>query len=337
MDFTISATVFGSIIGIATLAAVVFRRARGERKPFPNTIGEYRFVKEFYHPRRIGRYSFAVYADPSGKNVFAKRWQGWFHDLEYSGLKSDANVLRIISAVITRTTDVNRKAFADVAVPAYLGFIEDSRSATLLIEYVEGTPVGKLSADRRVAVLDRAMAFLGFVSSELRPEERKTLRRRGPGHMFIFLPIITLIALWRRPRSLFIILRAASEFLISFRDLRGAEERVLVHRDLHDMNMMVTKDKVVLIDFQIAADAHPYWELAGTAVQEWSDHEFRTPFLNLPAVQRIVADPKKRALYRTFALYRIVADFAFEYPDREPAAGRYFDDIIDLNGNLPKA
>ena len=149
----------GGMVGIVALVALVVRYVRGENRPFPERIGEYRFIKEFYHPRRVGRYSFAIYIDASGRKAFAKRWQGWFHDIEYIGLKSDANVLQIISKVFARTRGKDARMFADVGAPEYLGFFEDSSSATLLMEYAEGILVGQLSASRRVAALNRAMAF----------------------------------------------------------------------------------------------------------------------------------------------------------------------------------
>jgi thiamine kinase-like enzyme len=109
-----------------------------------------------------------------------------------------------------------------------------------------------------------------------------------------------------------------------------ASERMLVHRDLHGLNVIVQENKITIIDFQIAVRAHPYWELAGSAVQEWHDPKFQTVFSALPIMQAIVRDRGEQSVYRALALHRIIADFAFEYPDREPAGGAYLKDILEM-------
>jgi len=218
----------------------VFQSLGIRKKGFelPKVIGEYKLAAQLSkknYPFQVGLYE-------NGKEqIIAKIWTGSKNSIHYSSLLHETSVLKILS----RAT--SKKVKNKVSFPRHIKTLVRRNRLILLCTYQKGVKVSSLPLSMQLESYRRSRAFLKEVTNALTYEEMQKIGVRGFRFYILSAPLITSLAMLRRP------LMTPSLVLSLLRFYSGAlqlkrQALVLVHGDLHADNIIQNGNKISIID-----------------------------------------------------------------------------------------
>ncbi len=284
---------------------------------FPQTIDKLTFVRVLHQePVRLS-YQFALYEDSKGKKFLCKLWTGTSNDADKAGLLNEIAVYTAFQRVPKTSWNKLMKQYALFVIPEMVAHMESDTQIYLVIEYLPGTFLAK-SANKKKAVeiyakASRFFQELSKVSAFLQnvPTQRTAL------HFFVLYHLALVKACARYPQLIGLLLRSVIPAYTGFAAMISDRRMSFVHRDLGGYNnVLVTKEKFVLIDFQISALCHPLVELANCVATRKQDSAFLTAFFSSPTWADLQTRQSDFVIFRSLLLYGVLFNIATT-PEKE--------------------
>jgi GrpB-like predicted nucleotidyltransferase (UPF0157 family) len=275
---------------------------------FPERMGEYLFEDELMKERTHRAYRLGLYRNDAGERAIAKRWVGSRCSLASHWLRNEISAYKILWDVIGSHPEIAER-FPRVHIPRLIDTIERDDELVLLIEYIDGEALAESSGERKLAAYADALGFLAAISRLIGNTEFSPLSRRTAWHSLALLPVIFARAIMRHPRLTLFILRSVLAFLYRAPILLRDGTSGFSHRDLGDWNILVRGDDIWIIDFQLAAIAHPLSDVVGVSLKLWEKPDFGKTFLNSKYVSSLLTEKIAReefhALSAHLAIYNL--------------------------------
>ncbi len=250
---------------------------------FPDQIGEYKFIKQINITKRNSKgnkmFFYALYQNSKGQKAFAKIWSGRLKNLNYYTLRNETIIYMVLNRVVRRIGKSMPKQFEDIIIPQFIAKLETKNSLTLLTEFIESTQASKIKSKKQFEIYLKTVDFLNLLGERLSTKEKEQIAKRDAKAItLLYFPILSK-AILIHPRALFSLLLGVPIFLQSIPALLKTNETTLNHRDLHLENIVVSKNKIAIMDLQFCLFSNPLYDRLITLRIHWTDKEFRQRLL----------------------------------------------------------
>lgn len=304
----------------------VFFDAETERVPgftmsaFPPQMGEYVFEEELMKERTDRAYRLGLYRNDIGARAIAKRWAGPHRSIASYWLRNEISAYKILWKVIGSHPELAER-FPRVHIPRLIDTIERNDELVLLIEYIDGRPLAESSKKQKLVAYTDALNFLAAISRLVGGVGTFDISVRTVWHSLALVPIIAVRAIMRHPSLTMFVLRTAASFLMRTPALLKDEVSGFSHRDLGDWNILVRENDIWIIDFQLAAIAHPLTDVVGVLLKCWDEPDFGKAFLGSEYVSSLLAEKAAREKFRALSAHLAIYNLSLK-------SGRRSMDII---------
>jgi thiamine kinase-like enzyme len=261
---------------------------------FPKYIEKSSFVSKFENEDQETKYKFALYKDNS-KLYFAKFYKLnlWIIDTYKLWIMNESNVYKILNEVVDSKSHKFLKY--GISVPRLYKFLKNKSTYILLIEFIKGKSILKLSNNQKIKKFENISKFLSSIDREITKSDRSKLISR-PAIYWIAVAFACLIPiLIFYPKYIVNILKSFSIFCSSIFDMMLRKNIRLIHRDLNDFNLITKGGKSYLIDFQLTCLADPLLEYAVIYIKNFEDDDFKTKFIKNKYFGKQIFDPNNKA------------------------------------------
>lgn len=271
---------------------------------FPTTIEECTYVRTLHNePVRLS-YQFALYEDKNGKKYLCKMCGMDSSIADRNGLENEIRVYQAFRAISPSIRSKASDMFPHFVIPEMLSWHSSDTMIYLLIEYLPGTFLSQSNSKiQSVEIYAQASLFfqeLSKSSAFIRaiPQKRTVL------HFFILFHQSFVGSLIRFPAQWKFILSSAPRFYRGLFAMALDGKMNFVHRDLGgDNNVLLTKDHVVLIDYQISVLTHPLVELANIIASRKLDSDFSDAFFQSDVWRDLKRSGRNVLIFRSLLLY----------------------------------
>lgn len=250
---------------------------------FPDQIGEYKFKKQIRIAKRNSKankiFSYALYQNSKGQKAFAKMWSGKLKDLNYYTLMNETILYTVLNGAIRRMGKSIPKKFEEIIIPQFIKKLETKNSLILLTELIEIVPVSKIKSRRQFEIYLKTVDFLNLVGDRLSAKEKEQIAKRDTKIIILLYFPLLLKSILTHPRAFFSLFYGVPVFLQSIPVLLKTNEVTLCHRDLHLENIVMSKNKIALMDLQFCLFSNPLYDRLITLRMHWTDKEFRQRLL----------------------------------------------------------
>lgn len=210
------------------------------------------------------RYAVGLYKDKKGRAIIAKVWQGKRKNLAYFALRHEAMAAKILTRVIKRQGSKMPSRFQSVTLPRYIYTIEDQDRLILVTTAAKGRQLSQTGKRESLAYYDRCVDYMRFLGKCLSKREKETITKKTALDYLVGVSGMTLIALLKQPHLRIQILYGFLIFILSLPALLRSKEMVLIHGDLHTGNMLISRDKITLVDLEQTFFTYPPYEYIST-------------------------------------------------------------------------
>jgi hypothetical protein len=211
----------------------------------PDTIGEYQKISEIPTTKKYP-YVIGMYKSPSGVEVVAKVWQGNWYNAHAFNLLHEADVCRVLDTIRLRTVAEMPEALTNIITPAYYDCLIQNK----FMSKAQGTPLTQVCApEEQLKIYNRILSYLKFIGKNATKEEQKIIGVKGIIYYISVYPIIFCLSIVRHITHSMEIIRSLYSFIFSLSAL-SHEPKILSHGDLHTDNILVSEDKITLLDLE---------------------------------------------------------------------------------------
>ncbi|MCH7951797.1 aminoglycoside phosphotransferase family protein [Patescibacteria group bacterium] len=263
-------TLIHASINVRLLGAIAGKK----KSAFPLSIGAYTFKKELKVDNESNFFSFGLYKNSSGKKAIAKMWSGRIKDLEYHTLQNESMMYQVCNTVMKRLKRSMPKRFQHMHIPNFITKLETEQSLLLLTEFVEGESADTLDSKQGLKVYLKAVDFLRYLGEKLSQEERERVSRRNAIDLALLYPFILFKAIITHPRTAKSLIRGVPIFLRSLAILSRKDQTGLGHRDLHLGNIIISKNRIAIIDLQLCVFSYLLYDYVVTMRIHWTEKGF---------------------------------------------------------------
>lgn len=270
---------FPTLILATTLASTIGKFDKKETHKFPTRIGEFCLIKTIEKIGSVAPFGLALYKNQKGNKAFAKIWTGKVKDFNYHTLQNEIAMYEIFNKIIRRTGNDMPKKFNRMSVPKLIKKVETANSMIILIEFVPGQVSTSLTAQRKLKLYVKTSEFIKFLGSQMTEGEKRFVSKRNVLHYVLLYPALLLKAIITYPHAAPLLIKGIPEFVKCIPTL-SKQRLVLVHRDLHFRNILISKKRIFLIDLQLCVFTLPIYEMITTLRYRWEDKELRALLLS---------------------------------------------------------
>ena len=270
--YDLSTLLFRNLLGF-----FIGKIVHSDRLQFPKTIGTYKFESDMKKTGPRKSYLLAIYKNNRGQKAIAKMRDARIKAYHYYSLLNEIVMYKILNSAMRRLKNKIPSRFSDIYIPKFLNQYEDDKMLVSLVEFVDGKIAEDLSPEKTISVFFKMVDFLNFMGKHLNEEEKKNISKRTPIDYLFFYPLLAAKAVVTYPKSTPHVIRGIPVFLRALPAIFSSSKHTLVHRDLHFMNIIISKDRVTLIDLQQCVYTEPLHELITTLRywwKGWKDERF---------------------------------------------------------------
>lgn len=199
----------------------------------PSTIGKYRLSKTLIFPDH-NNFGLGIYR--SGRNqYFVKSWHGKWHDINYFNLKNEINIIEELNILNTNSR---------FKIPTLIEVIESSDSLIVIYEYLVGKGLDQTTETNQLKVLKQVEKWIkSFSPSKISLHDQLYFK------LSLILSFLTLVVL--EPSQIPWLIKY---FQIVWQEVSIDQcvKAVFVHGDLKPDNIILTKQKIYVIDWENA-------------------------------------------------------------------------------------
>ncbi len=282
---------------------------------FINGLRNYSLVKIIREPGKNEPFYCAIYQTKKGIKVFVKMWSGKVKDLNYYSLRNEIAINKLLHKVEKRNRIILLEKRNRVHTPQLLKVIESKSTLVMFLEYVDGKEATNVAEKSKISILLECIEYLHFIGSKLTPEEIKIVSKRSLSYYLFLYPALLAVAILRRPSQFKTLICGAFFLLLSLPNWCSAELKTLVHRDLHLKNILVSKNRIYLIDFQRCVYTSPLVEFATTLPTIWEDKKLRNQLLNY-LLKNYINSASERNFFRGLIINFSTHGLTGNLPDR---------------------
>ncbi len=245
---------------------------------FPSEIGDYLFHSRMKKVGPRKSYPLAIYKNKEGKKAIAKMKDSKTKGYHYYSLLNEITMYEILNGAIKRIGNKMPKEFSNIYIPEFLHKYEDEKRIISLIEFVEGDIAENISPSEKIPIYFNMVDFLQFIGEHLTENEKERISKRTPIKYLFLYPLLVVKAIFTYPKSAPYVVRGIPVFMTALPAIFSDSKKTLVHRDLHFMNILISKERISLIDLQQCVYTEPLHELITTLRywwKGWKDEQFR--------------------------------------------------------------
>lgn len=235
---------------------------------FPKSIGAYIFELEFKKIGDRNSYPLGIYRNPEGEEALFKMRDARIKDYHYYSLLNEINMYQILNKALRRLNRILPERLKNITIPKIICVVEDKNYIGMLLEYVDGQTAQDLSSEKKGKIYFLILEFLQYLGNHITDDERKKISKRTPMHYLFLYPFLVIKAIVTYPRSSSIVLLGIPIFFNAIFYMIKDGKSALTHRDLHFKNIMVSGNRLMLIDLQKCVFTEPLHD-AVTTLRYW--------------------------------------------------------------------
>lgn len=227
-------------------------------------------------PRGIG-----VYENNSGQKVLIKIWRGQIKTYEYYQLMNEIRLYTLLHGVLNRVRPLLEKEYQQICIPQLLEKEISDTHILSVFEYIDDCVQLKdvNSFSKKSEIFELAIDFWKYIGDQFNSIEKSQISRRTLfGTLFAYW-VSLIYALIRYPREIPSLLRTVPIVFQAIPSLYVNWREGLVHRDFHFENVLLSKEKIVIIDFGDNAFTSLLQIFTNSLHWEWNNDESRKVIL----------------------------------------------------------
>lgn len=244
----------------------------------PQQIDTYSYVKSLETPGLKRPHVIALYKDTTGRQAIAKIWQGSAKNFDYYALKNEAHIYQVFTAALKRKKVPKNLEY--ISLPMLIKVFDTDTSFILLTEFVKGELATNIQSSQKLSLYLDCVAYLRFVGNHLTSQEKQGIGQRTFKDYVLLFPLLFAVSMIRRPQQIIQLLKGMLLFFQSIPSFFQQKNLVLTHRDLHFNNIIVSKNRVYILDLQRCIYTYDLYEYVTTLPIEWNEEIFRSGLLD---------------------------------------------------------
>ena len=245
---------------------------KNEKILLPKKIEKYSLIKRMsgnpFEYTKAGKYK-----DKNGKFFFIKIWQGNSVNYHYISLKNESITYQSLQSVYSRISKNLPKKFKRFTFPKFVEEISTKNSLVLVTEWVDGLDMKKSNSSEEeiTKTFFEIYEFLNFIGKKMNSKERKMISVRNKYSYFTLYPLLLVSSLILQPSESKYLLKGLFKVIPYFREMFFDNSLSLVHRDLHEKNIMISGKKINIVDLQFLVFTYQPYEISAILRYYWSD------------------------------------------------------------------
>lgn len=246
------------------------------------------------------QYHFAIYKDSEGNLAFCKLWRSKQKDQAYKWICNEIAVYSRFTQVYKKYGKEIYRKFPEIRVPTLHESKITATKAYFLVDLIKGEKL-EVQDDKSKAVLfERIMVFFTFITPYL-VAGKHHIFRLSKIYLFALFHYYLFVAVASRKLQLSALLRVTGIFYIGFIDVIFSRKNVFVHRDLgFGDNVLLSKGKVYLLDFQLSSLSNPLIELANITIANFDHQRQKKLLFKQPTIRSILKQETHRRQFFAF-------------------------------------
>jgi len=267
----------------------------------PLRIGKYRYVRKLTKQSNSDEVVVCLYEDMMGSKVVVKMWKNQFKTYSYYSIKNEYRVHKLLLDVRKRIFNRIPANLQNVRIPRILQYIESKHCLIIITEWIDGKTAEKYSNTKSLESYFRASDFLDFLYQRMSHEEIEQLTKRT-GFQYIALYPFLFVVVYLRYKDLRKILKSSFFHVLktSFSLIKD-HNYSLIHRDLHFKNLLIKKNAIYIIDFQLTSISLKNCEYVNTLRYCWDKKYLKNIFYQKIVTTKIISEAS-RANFKTLAI-----------------------------------
>ncbi|MBI2029373.1 phosphotransferase [Candidatus Gottesmanbacteria bacterium] len=192
-----------------------------------------------------------LYKDNRGRKVVIRTIDVNYRGIEYFQQLTEANILRWFSK--HKLSIYGYK----ISLPKFYGIIVTDKQISLIREYVEGKPLEKFSKNEKIRILNTCLEYFNQCSKKLRKKDIVIFPDSNKIFTFFVLPFYLFKVIIRDSKLVPLLLNYLYifyKYFFSWQVIKN-NNTVVSHRDLHQKNILVSKNKIYIIDPEVCVIA----------------------------------------------------------------------------------
>lgn len=206
-------------------------------------------------------------------------------------LKNEINNYKFLNTVSSK----------EVYIPKLLYHESSKNKSFMALEYVNGVDITKLSYDKKIRIFVKVIDFLQSIDINNKLTRKFSIISRKPIFYLITMPYITLRALINFPKSGIVITKSFLLFFLKASSLFKSK-LVFSHRDIDIDNIIMSKEKICLLDFQYSVITCSEFDYASILRSIINDDKFVNVFIQ-DAVIKSLETRHSRESFKVLSIY----------------------------------
>jgi hypothetical protein len=183
----------------------------------------------------------------------------------------------------------------------------------MAIEFINGDNIAKLSYSEKNKVFVRVIDFLQSINVNDELTKKFSITRRKPIFYLITMPYITLRSIINFPRLSILIIRSFLYFCLKFQSIFKSK-LVFSHRDIDVDNMIISKNKIYLLDFQYSAITCAEFDYVSVLRSIIGDDKFVNVFMKSVVDKRLDSKESKESFKVLSIYYALLGLIDLKFP-----------------------
>lgn len=264
----------------------------------PDVIANKYFLIKDFQPEKPYPFKIGLYKDKKGRKFVGKIWKGRVKNLHYYNLINEIISTYVLSNVRRRLAKKLDKDIANIYTPSFVELIEENHSIIFVSEFMEGKEFIKLTESQRRDVYQKFKKYLRFLGDNLNKKEKDLLRIRGGLNLLLQYPLLLTTALVRRPYLAPMLFKGMMIFIKGIPNLLSIKDFAIVHGDVNYDNILVSKNRISIIDIEQLMFTLPAYEDVATISSARNTKEFSRWIID-NNLKRCISDSSYAQLFTT--------------------------------------
>ncbi|HYK08160.1 MAG TPA: hypothetical protein VEW42_01520 [Candidatus Eisenbacteria bacterium] len=268
---------------------------------FPKEIGDYLFIGEIEKEGLRKSYQIGLYQNKKGKKAVAKMISKHNKGYHYYSLLNEINTYHILYDARRRVSKKIPSGISRIIIPKPLAFLETDDYLIQLIEHFDGVSAEEMNEKEKVQIYFSVLTFLDFLGKRLNQKEKSYISKRTGLQYVMLYPLLVGKAILTYPKTTLSIIKGIPYFLKSIPMILLLPATTLSHRDLHFLNILVSKRKIAVIDLQQCVFTNSYIEKAVTLREVWKEGTYYKKILST-VIKNYSNNRNSLNLFRAFSI-----------------------------------
>lgn len=272
-------------------------RSSQQKTSLPRTINSMHLVEDMSTKNGVP-FGCGLYQAIDGKKYFIKMWSGSRKNADYYNLLHEASVLAALNSIQKRTKNKTPLGFVTIQIPNLVSIHIGKKDVRIIMEYYKPSKTRvslDMSLNEKIEFASRFVQRLGENASL--DEKHAITTKKGFLYTLQF-PLICLKLFIKRPALIRSILFGILVFYKAYFAILRSKTNILVHGDLQENNIIYSKGKIIITDFEQTIFTFADIENITMASSSWIDEKSRNSI-----VGSYLKNKKSHSLWNALAIY----------------------------------